>query len=90
VDSFDEAMSAANATEYGLAASLFSDDLDRIHRFQQDIEVGMLHVNHGTITDSCMPFGGVKGSGLGPFSKGATNKDFYTTWKVSYLKLAGS
>ena len=37
-------------------------------------------------TDSCMPFGGVKNSGLGAFSKGATNKDFFTTWKVNYTK----
>jgi alpha-ketoglutaric semialdehyde dehydrogenase len=88
VDSFDEAMTVANGTDYGLAACLFSDDLNLIHRFQRDIEAGMVHVNHGTVTDSCMPFGGVKGSGLGPFSKGATNKDFYTTYKVSYLKLA--
>ncbi len=86
VDSFEEAMEVANNTEYGLAASLFSDNLSYIHTFQRDIETGMAHVNHGTITDSCMPFGGVKSSGLGPFSKGATNKDFFTTYKVNYLK----
>jgi acyl-CoA reductase-like NAD-dependent aldehyde dehydrogenase len=33
-----------------------------------------------------MPFGGAKASGLGAFSKGATNKDFYTNYKVHYLK----
>jgi aldehyde dehydrogenase (NAD+) len=86
VDSFDEALSVANGTAYGLAACLFTDDLDLIHRFQRDVEAGMTHVNHGTITDSGMPFGGVKASGLGPFSKGATNKDFFTSWKVNYLK----
>ena len=90
VDSFDEALEVANGTAYGLAASLFSDDLGRIHRFQRDVEAGMLHVNHGTVTDGSMPFGGVKDSGLGPFSKGATNKDFFTTWKVTYVKLAGA
>ena len=90
VDSFDEALEVANGTAYGLAACLFSDDLGRIHRFERDVDAGMLHVNHGTVTDGSMPFGGVKDSGLGPFSKGATNKDFYTTWKVSYLKLAGA
>jgi acyl-CoA reductase-like NAD-dependent aldehyde dehydrogenase len=86
VDSFEEAMAVANGTQYGLAASLFSDDLEVVHLFQRDIEAGMAHVNHGTITDSGMPFGGVKASGLGAFSKGATNKDFYTTYKVHYLK----
>jgi acyl-CoA reductase-like NAD-dependent aldehyde dehydrogenase len=86
VDSFEEAMQIANDTPYGLAASLFSDNLAYIYNFQQNIESGMTHVNHGTVTDSCMPFGGVKGSGLGPFSKGATNKDFFTTYKVNYVK----
>jgi acyl-CoA reductase-like NAD-dependent aldehyde dehydrogenase len=90
VDSFDEAMAVANMTEYGLAACLFSDNLEHIHVFQRDIETGMAHVNHGTITDACMPFGGVKGSGLGPFSKGATNKDFFTTYKVNYLKFTAA
>ncbi len=88
VDSFDEAMTAANDTEYGLAASLFSDNLEYINKFQRDIETGMAHVNHGTVTDGCMPFGGIKGSGLGAFSKGATNKDFYTTYKVNYIRYA--
>jgi acyl-CoA reductase-like NAD-dependent aldehyde dehydrogenase len=76
VDTFAEALEVANNTEYGLTASLFSDNLIYIYDFQQNIESGMVHVNHGTVTDACMPFGGVKNSGLGPFSKGATNKDF--------------
>jgi len=86
VDSFEEAMKVANDSEYGLAACLFSDDLAQIYEFQQGIESGMAHVNHGTVTDSSMPFGGVKHSGIGPFSKGATNKDFFTTYKVNYVK----
>lgn len=86
VDSFAEAMKVANDTQYGLAASLFSDNLEYIYDFQQNIESGMAHVNHGTVTDSTMPFGGVKNSGIGAFSKGATNKDFFTTYKVNYVK----
>jgi len=86
VETFQEAMSVANGTAYGLAASLFTDHLQRIFEFQRDMESGMTHVNHGTVTDSCMPFGGVKNSGLGAFSKGVTNKDFFTTWKVNYTK----
>jgi len=85
-DSFAEALKIANDSDYGLAASLFSDNLEYIYDFQQNIEAGMVHVNHGTVTDACMPFGGVKHSGLGPFSKGATNKDFYTNYKVHYVK----
>ncbi len=86
VDTFEEAIEVANNTEYGLASCLFSDNLKYIYEFQQEIESGMTHVNHGTVTDASMPFGGAKNSGLGPFSKGATNKDFYTNYKVNYVK----
>jgi len=86
VDTFEEALDVANSTEYGLASCLFSDNLKNIYAFQQEVESGMTHVNHGTVTDASMPFGGAKNSGLGPFSKGATNKDFYTNYKVNYVK----
>ncbi|OQB96358.1 MAG: Aldehyde dehydrogenase, thermostable [Spirochaetes bacterium ADurb.Bin110] len=86
VDTFEEAIEVANNTEYGLASCLFSDNLKYIYEFQQEVESGMTHVNHGTVTDASMPFGGAKNSGLGPFSKGATNKDFYTNYKVNYVK----
>jgi aldehyde dehydrogenase (NAD+) len=83
---FDEAMSIANDTKYGLASSIFTDNLRYIYRFQQEIEAGMVHINHQTVTDGTMPFGGVKQSGIGPFSKGKTNKDFFTQLKVVYTK----
>jgi len=86
VNTFEEALEVANSTEYGLASCLFTDNLKYIYDFQQNIESGMTHVNHGTVTDASMPFGGVKNSGLGPFSKGSTNKDFFTNYKVNYVK----
>lgn len=86
VNSFEEALEVANDTKYGLAASLFSDNPEYIHAFQRGIQSGMVHINHGTVTDSYMPFGGVKDSGLGSFSKGKTNKDFFTNLKVIYTK----
>lgn len=88
VDSFEEALAVANSSEYGLAASLFSDNLRHIDAFQRNIQSGMCHINHGTVTDATMPFGGVKRSGLGPFSKGVTNRDFFTNFKVTYTKYA--
>jgi aldehyde dehydrogenase (NAD+) len=83
---FDDALAIANNTKYGLASSLFTDNLQYIYRFQQEIESGMVHINHGTVTDGTMPFGGVKQSGIGQFSKGKTNKDFFTQLKVVYTK----
>ena len=86
VDTFEEAMAVANDSQYGLAASLFSDNLEYIYTFLEDIESGMAHVNHGTVTDAYMPFGGIKNSGIGQFSKGTTNKDFFSQLKVKYVK----
>ncbi len=83
---FDEAMDIANDVEYGLSSMIFSDNLKYIHQFMENIQSGMVHVNHGSVTDAYMPFGGIKNSGLGQFSKGRTNRDFFTNFKVKYIK----
>ncbi|MCK0089561.1 NAD-dependent succinate-semialdehyde dehydrogenase [Rhodococcus sp. HNM0563] len=64
-DTEDEAIAAANATEYGLAAYVFTNDLDRALRLSDAIESGILGVNRGVVSDVAAPFGGVKDSGLG-------------------------
>jgi acyl-CoA reductase-like NAD-dependent aldehyde dehydrogenase len=84
--SFEEAIDISNNTEYGLAASIFTDRMDYAYAFAQDVESGMLHINHGTVSEYHMPFGGVKNSGLGTYSIGSTNKDFYTELKVIYTQ----
>lgn len=84
--SIEEAVSVSNNTEYGLAASIFTDKMDFSYDFAQDVESGMIHVNNGTVSEGHMPFGGVKNSGLGPYSIGGTNKDFYTNLKVIYTQ----
>jgi len=55
----------ANATEYGLAAYLYSRDAARIWRASAAIESGMVGINCGLISNEVAPFGGVKQSGLG-------------------------
>ncbi len=85
-DSFDEAVALANDVEYGLTAAIFTRRLDLVGRFVDGIQSGMVHVNHGTAIESHLPFGGVKSSGLGPGSIGATTKDFFTDIKTVYLK----
>jgi aldehyde dehydrogenase (NAD+) len=86
VKTFEDALSVSNNTEYGLAASIFTDRFDFAHDFMQDVESGMIHINNGTVSEGHMPFGGVKNSGLGVFSIGGTNKDFYTELKVIYTQ----
>jgi succinate-semialdehyde dehydrogenase/glutarate-semialdehyde dehydrogenase len=61
----EEAVSAANATEYGLVAYLYTSDLQRAFRVTEAIEAGMVGVNQGIVSNPAAPFGGVKQSGFG-------------------------
>jgi succinate-semialdehyde dehydrogenase/glutarate-semialdehyde dehydrogenase len=61
----DEVIAAANATEYGLVAYLYTNDLRRAVRVGERLETGMLGVNQGIVSNAAAPFGGVKHSGFG-------------------------
>lgn len=61
----EEAIRLSNATEYGLAAYIYSRDLKRALRVGRQIESGMIALNRGLMSDPAAPFGGVKQSGLG-------------------------
>jgi succinate-semialdehyde dehydrogenase/glutarate-semialdehyde dehydrogenase len=60
-----EAIDAANATEFGLAAYFYSRDVGRVFRIAESLEYGMVGVNTGIISNEVAPFGGVKQSGIG-------------------------
>ena len=60
-----EAIAAANNTEFGLASYFYSRDIGRIHRVGEALEYGMVGVNVGILATEHVPFGGVKQSGLG-------------------------
>ena len=61
----DEALAIANDTEYGLAASLWTTNLDRAQRMAERLEFGIVWINCWMLRDLRTPFGGVKQSGLG-------------------------
>ena len=61
----DEAVAAANATEYGLASYVYTRDLSRTIRMAEALDFGMVGVNTGLISNPAAPFGGVKASGFG-------------------------
>lgn len=84
-DTFDRAMDMLNGTEFGLTSALFSNNNAYVQRFLQESNNGMLHVNHGTIPDNNMPFGGVKNSGVGAYSVGPTAVNFYTSEHAAYV-----
>ena len=64
-DTEEEGIAAANDTQYGLAAYIYTQGLDRALRVAEAIEAGMVGVNRGVISDPAAPFGGVKESGVG-------------------------
>jgi len=60
-----EAIEIANDSEYGLGASIWTQDLDKAERFSNDLESGIVSVNNVVASDPRIPFGGVKKSGFG-------------------------
>ncbi|HEU4477406.1 MAG TPA: aldehyde dehydrogenase family protein [Pyrinomonadaceae bacterium] len=90
VNDFEEAMRVANDCEYGLSSSIFSNDATRIFRFVDEIETGMTHINSPTTGgEAHIPFGGIKGTGIGDREQGSTALDFYTDLKVVYVDYTG-
>jgi succinate-semialdehyde dehydrogenase / glutarate-semialdehyde dehydrogenase len=61
----DEAIAAANDTEYGLVAYLFTRDIKRALRVVERLETGMVGLNQGMVSNAAAPFGGIKQSGFG-------------------------
>jgi benzaldehyde dehydrogenase (NAD) len=77
VNGVDEAVACANDNEYGLSAAVFGRDTARAITVAQRIESGICHVNGPTVHDEAqMPFGGVKGSGMGRFGGKAGIHEF--------------
>lgn len=64
-DTDEEAIQIANATEYGLACSIFTKNLDRAHKMARALEAGVIWINTWLMRDLRTPFGGMKASGLG-------------------------
>ena len=87
VDDFDEAMSVANATRFGLSAAICTRDITRAMEFVDRIEAGLVHVNSPTVgAEVQVPFGGMKDSSTGTREQGRVAVDFYTYIKTVYLE----
>jgi len=81
-----EAIDAANATEFGLAAYFFTRDLARTFRVARALQSGMVGINAGVITTVEAPFGGVKDSGIGREGSTQGVEDYLN---LKYLSLGG-
>ena len=64
-DTDDEAVAAANDTEFGLVSYLYTENLTRALRISEALESGMIGLNTGLVSNPAAPFGGIKQSGLG-------------------------
>lgn len=79
-----EAVDVANSVPVGLAAYLYSKDVHRIQRVAEHLEVGMVGVNTGIISDQSSPFGGVKQSGFGIEGSKYGADEYLVTKTVTY------
>ncbi|MBK9116477.1 MAG: aldehyde dehydrogenase family protein [Betaproteobacteria bacterium] len=80
-DDVDEAVALANDTPYGLGASIWSNDLARVHRMIPRIKAGTVWVNCHSMLDASLPFGGFKQSGIGR-EMGRAALDMFTETKA--------
>jgi aldehyde dehydrogenase (NAD+) len=85
--SFEDAMRLANASHYGLSASVQTTNISRVYEFIYGMEAGLLTVNLPSAgVEYQLPFGGAKDSSFGPKEQGPAALDFYTDYKTIYLK----
>ncbi len=87
VDGFEDALAAANDTEYGLSSALFTRDLAKALDFVRRTESGVVHINRETAgVEPHVPFGGMKGSSNMHREQGTAARQFFTTTKTVYLR----
>lgn len=86
VRDFEEAVSVANDTPFGLCSGICTTSLKYANQFKRQSQAGMVMVNLPTAgVDYHVPFGGRKGSSYGPREQGSYAREFYTTVKTTYM-----
>ncbi|WP_376793628.1 aldehyde dehydrogenase family protein [Thermogemmatispora sp.] len=84
--SFEEAVALANATPFGLSASLFTNNLSLALRFASEIQAGIVKINQESAgLEFQVPFGGMKDSSSGSREQGKAAREFFTQWKTVYI-----
>ena len=89
-DSFDAAVTVLNQSRYGLSASIFTRDINAAMQAIDDLDTGIVYVNHGTIgAEVHLPFGGTKETGNGHREGGLQVLDVFSEWKAVYVDYSG-
>src|SRR4029077_4926212 len=88
--SFDEAIDIANGVEYGLSASIYTQDINRAFQAMRDLYTGIFYVNAPTIgAEVHLPFGGTKNTGNGHREAGVAALEVFSEWKSIYIDFSG-
>jgi aminomuconate-semialdehyde/2-hydroxymuconate-6-semialdehyde dehydrogenase len=85
-DTEEEVIKMANDTKYGLASTIFTENLDKAHRVASQIDSGIVWINSWFLRDLRTAFGGMKGSGIGR-EGGHHSLEFYTELKNVCIKM---
>ncbi len=89
-DGLDEAIAIANGVEYGLSASIYTQDINRAFAAMRDVYTGLFYVNAPTIgAEVHLPFGGTKATGNGHREAGIAALDVFSEWKSIYVDFSG-
>jgi aldehyde dehydrogenase (NAD+) len=90
VDSFEDAVRAANSVQYGLSSSIFTRDVNKAFRAMRDLQTGITYINGGTTGAGVhLPVGGMKQTGNGHREAGQAALDVFTEWKSVYVDYSG-
>ena len=88
--SLEEAVEIGNGVEYGLSASIYTQDINRAFAAMRDIYTGIFYVNAPTIgAEVHLPFGGTKNTGNGHREAGVAALDVFSEWKSIYIDFSG-
>jgi aldehyde dehydrogenase (NAD+) len=88
--SLDEAVEIGNGVEYGLSASIYTQDINRAFTAMRDLYTGIFYVNAPTIgAEVHLPFGGTKNTGNGHREAGVAALDVFSEWKSVYVDFSG-
>jgi len=91
VKTFEEAMKSANCVRFGLTSAMYTQDISLAMRYVDEMDAGMVHINSPTIGgEAQVPFGGIKGSGVGPREMAKEGMEFFSEVKTVFVDYTGA